>query len=295
MPSSIGFTLVELIVVIAIVVILMSILLPAIQRVRENARRTTCMNNVRQVAIATLSYESSHGHFPAGISGSDSTPYRSQSWLQQLLPYVEQVAVHDRAIADYRQSPSPFSHIGLQTVIPTYQCPSEPDYGQVHLTHESMVVASTSYLGVNGVNWSTEDGVFYRDSDTTLSEIVDGASNTLLIGERPPSADFWYGWWYSGFGQQGTGSCDMLLGVRETRASASITTYLDSCDVGPYQFQAGKLGDQCDTLHHWSHHPGGAIFAFAGGSVKFFAYNTANSLLPQLATRRGRESVVLPD
>lgn len=295
MGEKAGFTLVELVVVISIITALFAILLPAVQMARESGRRASCMNNVRQTALATLGFEGSYGHLPAGIAAADSTPFRSQTWLQRILPFLEKRDVYERAVKDYGQNPSPFSHIGLQTVIATYQCPSDPDSGEVHLTHQGRVVASTNYLGVNGLDWSTEDGVFYRDSKTKMIDILDGASNTLLIGERPPSSDYWYGWWYASFGQQSTGSCDILLGVRETKAPAIVETYLESCEVGPYHFRAGELGKQCDTLHFWSHHPGGAVFAFAGGSVHFFAYDSADSILPDLATRRGRESVVLPD
>ncbi len=292
-----AFTLVELLVVIAIIGILVGTLLPAVQMMREGARRTECMNNVRQLALGTMNYESARGHLPPGITGSNVRPHGSQSWLQGLLPYVEQLAVYDQAIADYQNSPSPFSgHLGMRTVIPLFQCPSELDTGEAHWTHNNRLAASTSYLGVNGTDWSTEDGIFYRNSKTRFSDIADGTSNTLMIGERPASSDFWYGWWYAGYGQQGTGSCDMLLGVRETKAPVlgGITTYLESCPDGPYEFKAGKYGEQCDTLHFWSYHPGGAVFAMADGSVHLFAYEV-NSIVPQLATRDKGEPVTVPE
>ena len=83
-----GFTLVELLVVIAIIAILVGILLPAVQMIREGARRTECMNNVRQLALGAMNYESAHGHLPSGITGPNARPHGSQSWLQPLLPYV---------------------------------------------------------------------------------------------------------------------------------------------------------------------------------------------------------------
>ena len=194
-----GFTLAELLVVIAIIGILVGILLPAVQMIREGARRTECMNNVRQLALGVMNYESARGHLPPGITGATARPHRSQSWLQPLLPYVEQMAVYDQAVADYQSSPSPFlGHLGMQTLIPVFQCLSELDAGEVHWTHQNRLVASTSYLGVNGTDWSTEDGIFYRNSKTRFSDIADGTSNTLMIGERPASPDFWYGWWYAG-------------------------------------------------------------------------------------------------
>src|SRR5262249_28649516 len=96
-------------------------------------------------------------------------------------------------------------------------------------------------------------------------------SQTVMVGERPPSADFRYGWWYAGDGQGDTGSADMLLGVRE-RNMADDDTFR-GCPAGPYNFKAGELANQCDALHFWSLHAGGAHFLFADGSVHFLSYS----------------------
>jgi prepilin-type processing-associated H-X9-DG protein len=106
-------------------------------------------------------------------------------------------------------------------------------------------------------------------------------------GERPPSADFWYGWWYAGYGQAGTGSADMLLGVRERNLGGP---FVSDCPAGPYHFREGRADNQCDLFHFWSLHPGGAHFLFADGSVRFLAYS-ADAILPALATRAGGEPV----
>ena len=114
-----------------------------------------------------------------------------------------------------------------------------------------------------------------------------------MVGERPPSADKWYGWWYAGLGQSGSGSPDMLLGVREINdpPPPGETSYLEDCPPGPYHFVNGTPGDQCDTLHFWSYHSGGANFVFCDASVRFIPY-TADDVMPQLATRSGNELVV---
>jgi prepilin-type processing-associated H-X9-DG protein len=180
------------------------------------------------------------------------------------------------------------------TYLPTfllnlYQCPSDPNSGQVHWTHNGYLVATTRYLGVNGTNYTTRDGVFYLNSATKMRDITEGTSNTLLLGERPPSPDLWYGWWYAGHGQSGSGSPDMLLGVRERNDPpvGGVTNYLETCPPGPYQFIRGRR-EQCDTLHFWSYHSGGANFAFCDGSVRLLPYEV-DEVLPQLATRAGGE------
>jgi prepilin-type processing-associated H-X9-DG protein len=110
----------------------------------------------------------------------------------------------------------------------------------------------------------------------------------LLVGERPPSADGLFGWWYGGWGQSKDGSADMVLGVQEKNV------YVPGCPLGPYQFGPGNVKDQCDTFHFWSMHMGGAHFLFADGSLHFLHYDAA-PIMPALATRSGGEAVDLPD
>lgn len=286
-----AFTLVELLVVIAIIGILIGILLPAVQMVREAARRTACANNLKQIALAMHKYESSHRHFPAGITSFTATPRRATTWLTQLLPFVEQNAVWQQSVLDYQVNPNPFSgHAGLQTLIPTFQCPTDPRSGALQWTHQNKLVATTSYLGVCGTNRDQNDGVLFQDSQVRFGDITDGSSQTLMIGERPPSADAWYGWWYTGHGFDGSGSPDMLLGVRDTNGTPppGQSSYLESCPPGPYEFGPGRIDRQCDTLHFWSLHPGGAHFVACDASVHFTSYD-ANEVLPALATRSGGE------
>ena len=285
-----GFTLVELLVVIAIIGILIAMLLPAVQMVREAARRIHCSNQVRQLSLATLNYESAHGVLPNGINPFDAVSLPSLSWLSQLLPFIEQENRWNQAVSDFHRYPRTFDHPNLQQSVSMFGCPSDPTSGLSHFTHENRLVASTNYLGVNGTNWTKEDGVFYLDSRTAISRITDGTANTMLIGERPPSNDFWYGWWYTGFGFGGSGSPDMLLGVAELNdLSGNRVTYLEECDPGPYQFEKGN-SEQCDTLHFWSHHPGGAHFGMCDGSVHFLTYES-NQVISELATRAGGEVI----
>lgn len=284
-----AFTLIELLVVIAIIGILVGLTLPAVQMVREAARRTECAHHLKQVVTALFNFESAHRRFPPGITSS-TAKFRNMTWLTHLLPYIEQQNVWDQALLDYQFDPIPYvSHLGMRTPITVYSCPSDPASGKIHWTHHNRLVTTTSYLGVNGTNYTARDGVFYLDSRTRTRDVADGLSNTIVMGERPPSADFWYGWWYAGFGQSGSGSPDMLLGVRELNDGA---TYLESCPPGPYRFQKGKRGEMCATLHYWSYHPGGANFAFGDGAIRFLSY-TADDVLPALATRAGGETPVL--
>jgi prepilin-type processing-associated H-X9-DG protein len=206
--------------------------------------------------------------------------------LTQILPFADQGPLWDQAREDYAYDPSPYlSHLGMRTPVSLFACPSDPDSGQAHYTHQYRLVAHTNYLGVNGTDYLKKDGLFFQDSRVRLAEIRDGQSNTLMIGERPPSPDFWYGWWYAGYGQAASGSPDMLLGARERNDGASK---LEDCPPGPYRYSRGKQGQPCDTFHFWSYHSGGANFALADGSVHFLAFS-ADEILPLLATRAGGE------
>ncbi len=140
-------------------------------------------------------------------------------------------------------------------------------------------VAYTSYLGVEGHNAGLNNGLLYLDSRHKLTDATDGTSSTLLIGERPPSANLDLGWWYAGWGQRQNGDAEFVLGAR-TRC---YNRYAATCDEGPYHFTPGAFNNPCDAFHFWSPHTG-ANFAFADGSARFLRYS-ANDILPALTTR----------
>jgi prepilin-type processing-associated H-X9-DG protein len=190
----------------------------------------------------------------------------------------------------YQKSASPFHsppHTLMSMPLPVLACPTDPRVTQTQVTRRDRRVALTSYLGVLGTDFLQHDGVLFANSAVRLSDIRDGASQTLLIGERPPSPDFFYGWWYAGFGQGGTGAADMLLGVRERNLFPDPE--LPPCQNGPYRYQFGRLESPCDRFHFWSLHPGGANFALADASVRFLVYDIDVPVIAALASRRGGE------
>ena len=187
-----GFTLVELLVVIAIIGILIGMLLPAVQQVREAARRTQCANNIRQLALAAHNFESAHRHFPNPAPGS----LEGYSLMAKTLPYVEQANLHD--LIDFDQdllvglpwapSINPFYDelVGLR--IPVLECPS--DSGNPFLEENGTTWAGSNYFGNSGtatgylyVTSQPTDGIFWRGSETTFALISDGTSNTVLFAE----------------------------------------------------------------------------------------------------------------
>ncbi|QEG22548.1 DUF1559 domain-containing protein [Mariniblastus fucicola] len=180
-----GFTLVELLVVIAIIGILVGMLLPAVQQVREAARRTQCANRLKQIALATLNYESAQMHFPTSFD-VEPGEIRRGSWSVQakLLPFIEQSNVLVKIDFDtdwHEQLESGVHAIG----VPVYSCPSDVHRGN-RIRDGVRYVHSTSY-GFNMGTWlifdpttmKTGSGVFCVAEPTTHASIRDGTSNTI--------------------------------------------------------------------------------------------------------------------
>ena len=289
-----GFTLVELLVVIFIIGILLSMLLPAVQFAREAGRRIGCQSKLRQLALAMHQYHDSRNALPPGKSTDrPGNRHIHAYWPVHLLAYTEQEVVAQQSLDEFRGQPNalwPLYHASMHTTWPMVACPSDDRVPGPHWTHNRHVVGLTSYVGSLGSDYRTKDGVLFADSRTSLSSIRDGTSNTLLIGERPPSADFWYGWWYAGYAQMNEGSPGTLLGASEYNDTAEFLTH---CGPGPHRFGPGRFEEMCATLHYWSPHPGGANFALADGSVRFITYDAAE-ILPKLATRAGGAPVSAP-
>lgn len=289
-----GYTLIELLVVIGLVAALVGLTLVGVQRARLAALRVSCGNNLRQLALALHSHHDTAGTLPPAFRSRPATePMRYLSWRVALLPHLEQQALWEATEAAYRIERNPFRapHAPRAQVLKVFGCPLDeriavawdvpPLNGGAPIR-----TALSSYLGVSGTTSARADGVLYANSRTHLLHITDGTSNTLMLGERPPSTDLVYGWWYAGTGQRRTGQADAHLGAAERNLLGR--RYRD-CGPGPYAFTPGDVRDHCSAFKFWSRHPGGAHFAFADGSVRFLTHPT--SALPELATRAGGEVV----
>jgi prepilin-type N-terminal cleavage/methylation domain-containing protein/prepilin-type processing-associated H-X9-DG protein len=289
-----GFTLVELLVVLAIIALLIGLILPAVQRVRASAARLACQNNLKQIGLGLHNYHDSEGWLPPGLGVNPKRDYLYLGWTAHLLPQIEQGAVWRQIASAFATDPDPTQFYGhpphltiMATPIKLFACPAD---ARVPGPAEGggVQVAFTSYLGVEGTDQFKRDGMLFAGSRTRLTDALDGTSNTLIVGERPPVADLRFGRWYRGWGQNQDGSAEMLLGAGEMNTSRPL------CPPGPYAFTAGNFADPCDAFHFWSPHPGGANFAFADGSIRFLRYSAA-SIMPALATRAGGEADTIPD
>jgi len=195
-----GFTLVELLVVMVIIGLLMAMLLTAVQRVRENARVTSCANNLKQIALAVASYEARHGYYPPSMKRcvADSNG-RINGWSIQalLLPYVEQNQIFsqinfDRSLREAGQvQMADGKMMNLAALrVPTYLCPSERR-DEPRLDKNGVPTNWPINYGVNLGVWFVYDpatdkggeGAFYPFSKITAAEVSDGLSFTLCAAE----------------------------------------------------------------------------------------------------------------
>jgi prepilin-type N-terminal cleavage/methylation domain-containing protein/prepilin-type processing-associated H-X9-DG protein len=187
-----AFTLIELLVVLAIIAVLVGMLLPAVQKVRESAARAQCSNNLKQIGIACQAHHDTAGAFPPGYVATAAYPDVNPGWgwAAFLLPYLEQEPLYRQLdfSRPIRNSPA------IQTMVPVYLCPSDivpPNaFAVTDAAGATLALAAPScYAATVGqdafeVDDLTGDGVFYRNSRTRFADITDGASQTVLLGDR---------------------------------------------------------------------------------------------------------------
>ncbi len=187
-----GFTLVELLVVIAIIGVLVGLLLPAVQAAREAARRMSCSNNMKQIALGLHNYHDTHRNFPAGYYfwAADPSPNES-TWVTHILPFIEQSALYGEITDwDFFGYGTPGTGVTLvtKTFLPTMTCPSDVT---VKVALGSW--ARGNYAGNNGIGPMYTDtmnaaargpvGVFGQNDSKNMKDILDGTSNTAMIAE----------------------------------------------------------------------------------------------------------------
>jgi prepilin-type processing-associated H-X9-DG protein len=294
-----GVTVVEVLVVIGILGVLVGLLLPAVQQARGSADRAACADRLRQAAVALHNFHAAHGRFPPVLrptipdQPTAGDPNELVSWAALILPHIDQEALwRQTAVAcaltaeTYKNPP----HVGYSTVLTIYQCPADGRLSQPVQGKIGSPAALGSWVGVAGSG--RKPGVLPGGEGVRLTAVTDGATQTIMVGERPPPDTRESGRWYSSIYRyepfRGPGS--------EMHVPEPPSPTLDErCAVARVPvFGPGRPDNPCDMYHFWSLHAGGANFAFADGSVRFLPYS-ARDIMPALATRSGGETVVLPD
>jgi prepilin-type N-terminal cleavage/methylation domain-containing protein/prepilin-type processing-associated H-X9-DG protein len=305
-----AFTLIEMLLVIAIVGILVALLVPAVQRARAAAARAQCSNNLKQIGLGLLDYHDVHKSFPA-----DQPPASVyMGWMARILPYIEQDAVYQQ-MSKWTLEPETGSTPhwfwdAVATVIPSFVCPADPrenaggpspwwDYELGNVDSAPLArVAKSSYAGVLGktypvflpdestpIDW-TGAGVFWVYAlGTRLSDISDGCSNTIMVGERPPMDQVWK------MGLPVVGAW-AFLGHNVLMAVDTVgwATDDDPC-LWPQYFSPGDLANRCHINHFWSFHSSGGNWLLCDGSVRFMNYAAGTEVIPAMASIAGGEVV----
>lgn len=292
-----GFTLVELLVVIAIIGILVALLLPAVQSARESSRRTKCVNNLKQWALAVHNHHDTKGRIPLG-----ATNVPRQTWVMHLWPFIEEMALAGQNdLAQHFYLPPGTIGNTLQGLcgqsVSAYNCPS--DLGS------DLDAPSAYYQRRRGnyvVNWGTakydtapdpsalapfshEDGNRSKPKLVTFATLTDGTSNTLLMSEylKPKSHDDndWRGDIHNDDGVFKF----MTLTTPNTSAPDVVNWAITNFDK---KMPVTTAGSQYNAAR--SRHPGGVNASNVDGSVRFVAENIALSLWQAAGTMNGGES-----
>lgn len=307
-----AFTLVELLVVIAIIGILIGMLLPAVQQVREAARRTQCANTVRQSCLAAHNYESARQEFPEGnfVLGDG---YGNSFWIS-LLPFIEQANVadlYDVKLGGFNTA----NWAALDGVeLPFLYCPSSDlpqsivHYGsKANYDHGSFGQDANNnpiacYTGISGSasddaddfdqdvatfntkysTWISTGGVLLAREAVAMGDIYDGTSNTLLIGEQSA--------WMEDNGEQvdcrSDGNHGFQMGTNSNNARrfnlTSVKHPINTLSVIEAVGSAGNLGNN-RPLH--SNHTGGVTVGLCDGSTHFLTDSTSLDVLYDLADK----------
>jgi prepilin-type N-terminal cleavage/methylation domain-containing protein/prepilin-type processing-associated H-X9-DG protein len=216
-----GFTLIELLVVIAIIAVLIALLLPAVQAVRESARRAQCTNNLKQTGLAIANYESTQGAYPMGAMhntfynpyppNKPCATYFGHTWADYILAYLE--GSNQYNAFNFGRPYNSISNItALGIKVASYVCPS--DQPAIMLGGDFIDPAQASYSAVRGLTnnalytWDTmnidrcgaidSEGVFNFNTSCRIASVIDGTSNTMFVGEtsqfrnEPAGSNFYF-------------------------------------------------------------------------------------------------------
>lgn len=323
-----GFTLVEILVVIAIIGILIALLLPAIQAARESARRSQCQNNMKQAALALHNYESAKKSFPPFCELPRTTTFQPFSAQARILPYIEETTLAN--LIDFDVAVPFTAHPEVaKTRIPTYICPSEENdraRSTPTLTYYPLNYCFNegTWFIYDPVTDEAGDGAFAPNHPFRASQISDGLSKTLAMSEckvyqpnmwdtgnpsakgtAPPGSPVGLATYFGGTFDF-NGHTEWVEGdVHETGFTTTFTpnTLVAYTEAGGavYDVDVTSMRDGESTtaptyaaITTRSYHPGQVNVAMMDGSVRAVANDIDLAVWRAAGTRAGNESQSLP-
>ncbi|HBJ38010.1 MAG TPA: prepilin-type cleavage/methylation domain-containing protein [Planctomycetaceae bacterium] len=306
-----GFTLVELLVVIAIIGVMVGLLLPAVQAAREAARRMSCSNNLKQIALGLHNYHDTHRVFPPGYLDSDPN-YAAVSqgllqnvnglaWSALMLPFIEQAPLYDQLGAETQQYAFHWERVAggtaavptARVAINTYNCPSDT-LGPLNSKRSNF--GTNNYLGNSGNAAAIDrNGIFWVNSRVLMRDITDGTSNTAMVVERSGTRR------NPNVPTCATVACDwnagLWIGARYRGDSVGWHPGVESTDIDSYGGgNATYLINRSNQTwgNSWgnsSNHPGGLQWALCDASVRFVS-ETIDMITYRDVRRRNDGNVV---
>jgi prepilin-type N-terminal cleavage/methylation domain-containing protein/prepilin-type processing-associated H-X9-DG protein len=290
-----GFTLIELLVVIAIIGVLIALLLPAVQMAREAARKTQCVNNLKQLALAAQNYHDVNGCFPGGSYSQYYAPHKypeNFSCFVRMLPYLEQKPAYDAV--NFGMTSGNVENLTLSGVaLSVLLCPSDTDtepaqiqpppphgtvpgwsFNQVFpLPPGTWMQQYSSYAGNAGTfdfgyitaygpaEFRQYNGVIYNDSSVKIADVRDGSSNTFIFGEHSHGNLYRF--------DPGYAVSDNSWNSGRWYDTLLATYYPPNSNPGNIGATFGDPQNYYYPTVAQGLHPGGVNFAFCDGSVRF--------------------------
>ena len=308
-----GFTLVELLVVIAIIGILVALLLPAIQAAREAARRTQCVNNLKQIGLALQNYHDTHRNFPYGsFNLREVWPSTGSNWRALILPFMEQGTVHEQlsfaADTHFMAGGAAGANALLgnevlrNLVLPAYRCPSTVldkvgglnNVDAMNVTYVGNQGAARPIPGLDpnlgtqdcGHGWSCNNGVLVANQVFGMQDVSDGTANTIMVAEQSGRVVLvnrtsnYYGGWYGSRHPRWVGHPSGCGDLWQT--GTSCVRFAPNSQI----VQTGATEAMYRNNTHWnSEHPGGINVVLVDGAIRFISNDIDFTNLKRLACR----------
>ncbi len=290
-----GFTIVELLIVIGIIGLLIGLIMPAVQRARESARRLQCTNHLKQIGVALLSYHGTHKTFPPGyVSSADNHGNEfgpGWGWGAMILSELDESSLQSRIVFE-----KPIEHsvnaAVRQTPISTFVCPSDSAESPWKAVTRDETgkpiaiiceVAAANYIGVFGIREPVGDGdgIFFRNSHVGMKDIVDGSAHTMMVGERSHA-------WAESTWVGAVTNAHLFPPV-----GSPALPFVESASgmVLGHTFEGAPNAPDLECNNFSSEHLGGASFVFVDGHVQFISTSTDKKVYRALSTRAGGETI----